>query len=114
MIHDPTDTNQSDDSNQQIEDDVLGQIDIESDSYHHLSLEQAITTTLTSSTILLWTIYQANKEIVLGMCAALIVFTAFIVTYIISKRKSRTLDKEPLVDNEFCVNIDANRLTIHV
>lgn len=108
-IQDPTDSSQSDNADQQLQDALIGQVDIESDNY-----SQTFEATLTSSSILLWNIYQANKEIVLGMSAALLVFVAFIVTYLVSKRKSRIMDKAPLIDNEVDVNVDSNRLTIHV
>lgn len=70
----------------------------------------------TSTAYLLWTsIYANNKELVLGSCAAITVFLTVLLAFIVSRRKSRTtMDKTPLVDNEVSVNVDVERLTIHV
>lgn len=69
-----------------------------------------------SAAYLLWTsVYANNKEIVLGSCAAITVFLTVLLAFIVSRRKTRTLmDKTPLVDNEVSVNVDVERLTIHV
>lgn len=105
MIHGPSESNQSDDINQ---------IDAGHDSYYHLRLDQTFMSTLATSSFLVWSAYESNKEYVLGSCAAVIVFIAILLTYTVSKRKSRTMDKAPLVDNEVSVNVDVERLTIHV
>lgn len=73
-------------------------------------------TSSSSAAYLLWTsVYANNKEIVLGSCAAITVFLTVLLAFIVSRRKSRTtMDKTPLVDNEVSVNVDVERLTIHV
>lgn len=52
---------------------------------------------------------------VLGSCAAITVFLTVLLAFVVSRRKTRTtMDKAPLVDNEVSVNVDVDRLTIHV
>lgn len=83
-------------------------------AYHHLRFDQPFESTFASSSFLFWAIYENNKEIILGSCAAIVVFVTVLMAFIVSKRKSRTMEKAPLVDNEVSVNVDVERLTIHV
>lgn len=71
--------------------------------------------TLAQSSLLVWAVYENHKEFMLGSCAAVSVFLTVILVFLIQRRKSRTnIDKAPLVDNEVSVNVDVDRLTIHV
>lgn len=62
----------------------------------------------------------ASKPAVLlgALLAAVSAFVTLVVAFIVSRRKSRQaaalMDKTPLVDDEVSVNVDADRLTIHV
>lgn len=59
-------------------------------------------------------IYNYNKEFILGFLTALSVFFVVIVLFVVGRRKSRSTDKEPLVESEDSVCVDVERLTIHV
>lgn len=77
--------------------------------------ETSFESTLAQSSLLVWATYENHKEFVLGTCAALSVFLTIILVFLVNRRKSRTnIDKAPLVDNEVSVNVDVDRLTIHV
>lgn len=78
--------------------------------------EAAIETALAQSTLYVWATFEQHKEFVLGACAALTVFLTVILAFLVNRRrKSRqNNDKAPLVDNEVSVNVDVDRLTIHV
>lgn len=77
--------------------------------------ETSFESTLAQSSLLVWATYENHKEFLLGMCAALSVFLTIILVFLVNRRKSRTsTDKAPLVDNEVSVNVDVDRLTIHV
>lgn len=77
--------------------------------------EAAFESTLAQSSLIVWATYENHKEFVLGACAALSVFLTVILAFLVNRRKSRTNnDKAPLVDNEVSVNVDVDRLTIHV
>lgn len=77
--------------------------------------ETSFESTLAQSSLLVWATYENHREFLMGMCAALTVFLAVIFIFLINRRKSRTnIDKAPLVDNEVNVNVDVDRLTIHV
>lgn len=72
-------------------------------------------TTLAESSFLVWTAFENHKELVLGTFAAFSVFLTVVLVFIINRRASRTSnDKTPLVNDEQSVNIDVDRLTIHV
>lgn len=77
--------------------------------------ETSFESTLAQSSLLVWATYENHKEFVLGTCAALSVFLTIILVFLVNRRKSRTnIDKAPLVENEVSVNVDVDRLTIHV
>lgn len=100
-------TNNNDDDN----DDIVD----EQKYYNNLAFEQQFESTVDTTSFLLMAVYENNKEIVMGSCAAITVFAAVLLAFIVSKRKSRqNVDKAPLVDNEVSVNVDVERLTIHV
>lgn len=80
--------------------------------YQQIHFDQTFESAFAAST---WNAYQNNKEFVLGSCAAITVFLTILLAFIVSRRKSRAImDKKPLVDNEVSVNVDVERLTIHV
>lgn len=77
--------------------------------------ETSFESTLAQSSLLVWATYENHKEFLLGACCALCVFLTVILAFLVNRRKSRTnIDKAPLVDNEVSVNVDVDRLTIHV
>lgn len=97
----------NDDGNGDDDDKIVEQIHFD---------EAAIETALAQSTLYVWATYEQHKEFVLGACAALTVFLTVILVFLVNRRrKSRqNNDKQPLVDNEVSVNVDVDRLTIHV
>lgn len=77
--------------------------------------ETSFESTLAQSSLLVWATYENHREFLLGACAAMGVFLTVIFVFLVNRRKSRTnTDKAPLVDNEVSVNVDVDRLTIHV
>lgn len=69
----------------------------------------------TSTTSDFSALYANNKELILGFSAATFVFICLLIALlIVSRRQSRPADKVPLVDEEVGVNVDVERLTIHV
>lgn len=77
--------------------------------------ETSFESTLAQSSLFVWATYENHREFLLGACAAMGVFLTVIFVFLINRRKSRTnIDKAPLVDNEVSVNVDVDRLTIHV
>lgn len=103
-------------NNNSNDDDNDGDDNIDEQKYYHnLAFEQQFESTVDTTSFLLMAVYENNKEIVMGSCAAITVFAAVLLAFIVSKRKSRqNIDKTPLVDNEVSVNVDVERLTIHV
>lgn len=97
----------NDDGNGDDDDKIVEQIHFD---------EASIETALAQSSLFVWATYEQHKEFVLGACAALSVFLTVILVFLVNrKRKSRrNNDKAPLVDNEVSVNVDVDRLTIHV
>lgn len=97
----------NDDGNGDDDDKIVEQIHFD---------EAAIETALAQSTQYVWATFEQHKEFVLGACAALTVFLTVILAFLVNRRrKSRqNNDKAPLVDNEVSVNVDVDRLTIHV
>ncbi|XP_055297615.1 uncharacterized protein LOC129566087 isoform X2 [Sitodiplosis mosellana] len=77
--------------------------------------ETSFESTLAQSSLLVWATYENHREFLLGACAAMGVFLTVIFVFLLNRRKSRAnTDKAPLVDNEVSVNVDVDRLTIHV
>lgn len=101
-----TSTSFSDNETNDDDDKIFEQIHMDGTSFE---------STLAQSSLLVWATYENHKELVLGACAALSVFLTVILAFLVNRRKSRTNnDKAPLVDNEVSVNVDVDRLTIHV
>lgn len=101
-----TSTSLSDNETNDDDDKIFEQIHMDGTSFE---------STLAQSSLLVWATYENHKELVLGACAALSVFLTVILAFLVNRRKSRTNnDKAPLVDNEVSVNVDVDRLTIHV
>lgn len=101
-----TSTSFSDNETNDDDDKIFEQIHLDGTSFK---------STLAQSSLLVWATYENHKELVLGACAALSVFLTVILAFLVNRRKSRTNnDKAPLVDNEVSVNVDVDRLTIHV
>lgn len=93
----------ADSSNEYIDNDLLDNKDIQFLKSNHLFNGN------------LRIIVEQYKEIILGTGAAICLFIVMLVAVILNKRKSRALDKLPLVDDDIPnANIDVDRLTIHV
>lgn len=105
------DNNSNDDIND--DDDVANRF---FEQHHQIQFDQtSFESTMAQSSLLVWAVYENHKEFLLGTCAAISVFLTVILVFLIHRRKSRTnIDKAPLVDNEVSVNVDVDRLTIHV
>lgn len=113
VVADNNNNNNNDDAAHKLYQQIRFDQEFESAISSSTSVESA---SASSAAYLLWTsVYANNKEIVLGSCAAITVFLTVLLAFIVSRRKTRTLmDKTPLVDNEVSVNVDVERLTIHV
>ncbi|KAJ6637061.1 Transmembrane protein fend [Pseudolycoriella hygida] len=61
------------------------------------------------------TLYDSNKEFVIGSLIVACIFIVLLLAYIISKRKSAATDKLPLIDSDdVSINCDEGRTIIHV
>lgn len=66
------------------------------------------------------TLYESRKEITLGICAAFSVFLVIVILFMIKLNRTRPVDKETLIDNEYDVSFlppplpDNSTQTIHV
>ncbi|XP_031626986.1 uncharacterized protein LOC116343193 isoform X1 [Contarinia nasturtii] len=105
-----TSTTFNDNETNDDDDDTMDKI------YEQIHFDEAsFESTLAQSSLLVWATYENHREFLLGMGAALCVFLTVIFAFLVNRRKSRTnIDKAPLVDNEVGVNVDVDRLTIHV
>lgn len=104
--------NEINNNDDNIDDDVTNKIYDQSIQFEQVDTFES---ELAQSSLLIWAAYENHKEIVLGSCAAISVFLTVILVFIVNRRKSRqTVDKAPLVDNEASINVDVERLTIHV
>lgn len=104
-----TSTTFNDNETNDDDDDTIDKI------YEQIHFDEAsFESSLAQSSLLVWATYENHREFLLGMGAALCVFLTVIFAFLV-RRKSRTnIDKAPLVDNEVGVNVDVDRLTIHV
>ena len=67
----------------------------------------------TVDTLGIWKIYDSRKEVVLGICAAILVFFIIVTLFVMSMKRTRpVIDKERLIDNEVCADFDSH--TVHV
>lgn len=109
-----TNENENNNDNDDDDDDFVNRLYREQN--HQIRFEQTpFESTLAQSSIFIRNAYENHKEFLLGTCAGVCVFLTVILAFLILRRKSRTtIDKAPLVDNEASVNVDVDRLTIHV
>lgn len=123
MVHGPTDSNQSntnievvddDDTNLSTKEQIRQEINEGMDSIEHLRLDQTFKATYATTWLIVWSIFENNKEYILLCCALCSMLLLTFVVYLIYKKDTRLLDKAPLVDNEVSANVDVERLTIHV
>lgn len=60
-------------------------------------------------------LYDSNKEFVIGSLLVACICIVLLLAYIISKRKSSATDKLPLIDaDDVSINCDEGRTIIHV
>lgn len=107
-------TNFNENGNNNDDDDLVNRL--YEQSHHQIRIEEnTFESKLSLSSVLIWNAYESYKEILLGTCAGVCVFLTVILVFLILRRKSRsTIDKASLIDNEVSVNVDVDRLTIHV
>lgn len=82
--------------------------------HHHLSSNNQKQTMMTTAQDLsgIWSSYDSREEVILGVCAAIIVFLCIVVILAVNLRKVKSNEKESLIDNE--VRTDFHTDTVHV